>query len=197
MKKQYALGIERTNREPYCIPMSLECIDQIILEYRDNLGEILEIIHEQDSVMNETDPSRIKIKGLIRQKWKTLHQVPIITDPLILYFSVPELFQKLPKKEGYLRDLENHFQKNIKQNSTSVIFKESLQNSSLLENWEKLPYEEQRLIRVYLASKIPIVSYLQEENIEQTITEIETLEMETKPEENPKLIRLMKEKDAA
>ena len=123
--------------------------------------------------------------------------MPIITDPLILYFSVPELFQKLPKKEGYLRDLENHFQKNIKQNSTSVIFKESLQNSSLLENWEKLPYEEQRLIRVYLASKIPIVSYLQEENIEQTITEIETLEMETKPEENPKLIRLMKEKDAA
>ena len=67
----------------------------------------------------------------------------------------------------------------------------------MLENWEKLPYEEQRLIRVYLASKIPIASYLQEENIEQTITEIETLEMETKPEENPKLIRLMKEKDAA
>lgn len=41
MKKQYALGIERTNREPYCIPMSLEYIDQIILEHRNNLGEIL------------------------------------------------------------------------------------------------------------------------------------------------------------
>ena len=90
MEKQYALGIDQKNKEPYCIPMNLENIDQVFTDY--SKEDILKKVNEFDSVMKETDISLLGIKVFYKNKWRNDHQVPIVTDPVILSYSVPKLF---------------------------------------------------------------------------------------------------------
>ncbi len=176
MKKQYALSIDQKNKEPYCIPMSLENIDQIFIDYTKE--DILKKINEFDSVMKETDVSALKIKVLYKGKWKNDHQVPIVTDSFFLSYSVPELFKKFSKQEGILKDISNHLEKYLKQENVRTIFKMTIKNHLFLENWNNLNYEEQRIIRVYLASKYDVKKLL---NIQEEQKEsIEVLQM---PEE--------------
>ena len=77
MEKQYALGIDQKNKEPYCIPMNLENIDQVFTDY--SKEDILKKVNEFDSVMKETDISLLGIKVFYKNKWRNDHQVPIVT----------------------------------------------------------------------------------------------------------------------
>ena len=175
MNKQYALSVEREYQNPYCILMPLKDIDRIFIEHNGREEEILKIIHDYDSVMIETNPDRLGIKVLINGKWKNDHQVPVVKDAFILTYSVPEVLNRIPKKEGYLKDILVHFQKAIKQESTSSLFKEILETQTLIERFEELSYEEQRLIRVYLSSKIDVHKMLGKK--ETMYNDIETLEI--------------------
>ena len=156
--------------------MSLENIDQVFIDY--SKEDILKKVNEFDSVMKETDVSALKIKVLYKGKWKNDHQVPIVTDSFFLSYSVPELFKKFSKQEGILKDISNHLEKYLKQENVRTIFKTTIKNHSFLENWDNLNYEEQRIIRVYLASKYDVKKLL---NIQEEQKEsIEVLQM---PEE--------------
>lgn len=169
MCKKYALCVLRDNKSPYCIPMPLEEIDNIFIKYKNNKAGILKRIHEFDSVMDETDPSKLEIRVLINGKWKYDKDLTIISDAEILTFSIKDLFSKLNKSNGYIKDMKNHFQKYLKYDTTSEIFKETILNGAFIDNFFSLSYDEQRLIRLYIVSKIDIKKYLnknKEANIE-------------------------------
>ncbi len=158
MTKIYALSVDREQKEPYCIEMSLQEIDTIFCTQ--SKESILNKIKTFDSVMDEKDPDKLGIKVLANGKWKTCHHVPVVTDEVILTYSVPDVLDKLPKKDGYIKDILTHFQKMKKQETTSKVFRDIFETRMLSQKFYLLPYEEQRLIRVYLASKVNVYQML-------------------------------------
>ena len=177
--KQYGLAILQKNREPYCIPYRLEELDQIFINY--SKEDILKIINENDSTMKETDVNALEIRVFHHGKWKKDNQVPIITDAFFLTYTVPLLFMKFSKQEGIVRDISNHLEKYLKQENVRSFFKLTIQNQLFLENWDDLNYEEQRIIRTYLASKYDVKKLLNVWEEEQKMVEVLQI-----PDENSK-----------
>lgn len=187
MNKLYALCVLRDNKNPYCIPMPLEEIDKIFIEYRNDKSEILKKINEFDSVMTETDPNKLEIRTLINGKWKYDKDLNIINDPEIFTFSIEDLFSKLNKKDGYIKDMKNHFQKYLKYDTTSRRFKKVILKGTFVEDFANLAYDEQRLIRLYIINKIDIKKYLNSKlSPKNENNKIEVLEI---PDDEIKLTR--------
>lgn len=189
MNKIYAICIPRKNQSPYCIEMPLEEIDKIFNTYKKE--EILKIIHDYDSVMTETDPENLTIRTFLNGNWVNDHDVQIETNSVLLNYSFPEVYEKISKKESLNKDLYHHFQKYLNRYYVSDLFKDAIRNQTFVEDWDHFSYEEKRLIRLYVASRIDLENYISMDKKENRVTEkIETLVI---PEE--KNLALLRKKD--
>lgn len=172
MNKIYAICIPRQNQNPYCIEMPLEEIDRIFNTYKKE--EILKIIHDYDSVMTETNPENLTIRTFLNGNWVNDRDVKIETDPVLLSYSFPEVYKKISKKESLDKDLYHHFQKYLSRFYVSDLFKKAIHNQTFVEDWDSFSYEEKRLIRLYVASKVDVKKYISLQ-INDRVEEIETL----------------------
>lgn len=184
MNKIYAICIPRQNQNPYCIEMPLEEIDRIFNTYKKE--EILKIIHDYDSVMTETNPENLTIRTFLNGNWVNDRDVKIETDPVLLSYSFPEVYKKISKKESLDKDLYHHFQKYLSRFYVSDLFKKAIHNQTFVEDWDSFSYEEKRLIRLYVASKVDVKKYISLQ-INDRVEEIETLMIP--PEKNYALLR--------
>jgi len=93
MQERYGVGITRTQKEPYCFPMTLKQIDE--LTTTKSKQEILEIIRKNDSTILETNAERVTIFQFQKNRWKISNISYIDSDhQYILSFSMTELFKK-------------------------------------------------------------------------------------------------------
>ena len=120
IKEIYGIGLKRTNKVPYCIPMSLEEIDYLTSSH--SLEEILEILKQNDSVITETDPHSLRIFRYL-DRWKEWNLDFIKKDETyILTFSFASLFESVSSTK-ILNILYNHFSLFLKKDYIRPEFK--------------------------------------------------------------------------
>jgi len=167
MSETYALGLKRKEKEPYCIPMPLQTIDELTKKYTKK--ELLQMMKKNDSVIEETDEKQITLFKKCQKKWKEANITYInASNKNILTFSITKMFE-IEKETKVLHILYNHFFNYQLRSNTSDAMKKVInamnQNASaFLNTLSFLNYEEIRLIRTYLAKNFEISNIFLEES---------------------------------
>lgn len=152
MNEIYGLAIKRRDKNDYCIPMPLEEIDALFIQY--SKETILKQMKENDSVITESNPNNVVIKKYQNGKWIDKN-IEIITDSIVLEFSLPELFQNEQESNKLLNILSSHFKHYLEKDYVREEFKQAIlatkkDKDSFLEKIKYLNYSELRRIRLCL-----------------------------------------------
>ena len=182
MQNIYGIGIKEEKR-PYCWawPSSLEELDQYIIT--NGKEKVLDAMKAFDPNITEEDPEKVVIEQYLNGDWKVLNDF-ILTDPLVLNFSISELLTKVGSQK-VLNILFNHFEKSLNKPYISENFRETIvamqkDSQSFLTSFDKCSYEEQRKIRQYVSKRINLHDYIkveEETKIDEKEKNIDQLEI--------------------
>ncbi len=159
----YALCVERYKENDYIWPMNIEQIDEIFTTY--SKSEVLRMMREADSVLQETNPDNLKIKKRIKDKYVEEKFTPIITDSFYLTYPLDNLPLDMAKNDSLARILYNHLLPIQKRANTKEIYTKLLEalreNKQLfISEFNNSPYIVQRTIRSIIAYKFDVFEYL-------------------------------------
>ena len=166
----YAICVERKEeqeKEDYFLPMPIEEIDRVFTSF--SKEEVLEKMCEADSVLDETNPEKLKIKRKLKNHYKEDDYVKIITDEFYLTYPLDDLPLDMAKNDTLARVLYSHLIKLQKRLSTPEQYARLLNalrknKEVFLDEFEKSSYIDQRIIRSVIAHVFDVKSYLMNEN---------------------------------